>query len=160
MYRAIVPLLCLTLAACHSAQVPASSQEQQRQTSLPPPLRLIQTVPRGLAPGDAQTMRAAEMLPPDAGAFAKCAACHALTTGTHGIGPSLKGVYGRPAARAPGYRYSTALTQAGLVWDAATLDAFLTRPSEHVPGNKMTFAGLRDPAQRAQIIALMERYTN
>ena len=160
MHRAIIPSLCAALAACQSAQAPAEPQAEQRQASPPPPLRLIPVPPRGLAPSEAAVLRAAEVLPPDAGHFAKCAACHALTTDTNGIGPSLKGVYGRPAARAPGYRYSTALAQAGLVWDAATLDRFLTRPSDHVPGNKMTFAGLKDPAQRAQIIALMERYAD
>ncbi|MCA0979170.1 c-type cytochrome [Qipengyuania flava] len=88
----------------------------------------------------------------------KCAACHHLTPRIHGIGPSLAGIYGNPAASREGYRYSDELSQSGLVWDAATLNAFLASPKEHVPGTKMLFRGLSDPADRAQVIALLQRY--
>lgn len=90
--------------------------------------------------------------------FAKCASCHSLIPGRNGIGPSLAGVYGRHAASAPNFRYSEALAGSGLVWDAAKLDRFLTRPRDVVPGNKMTFSGLSDPAVRAEIIAYIQRY--
>ena len=94
----------------------------------------------------------------DAGAFKKCAACHTLTLGINGLGPSLAGIYGKPAAMREGYRYSDELSQSGLVWDAATLDAFLAAPKQRVPGTKMPFRGLSDPADRAQVIALIQRH--
>ena len=78
-------------------------------------------------------------LPEDAGAFMKCAACHTLTPGIHGLGPSLAGIYGKPAAMREGYRYSDELSLSDLVWDAATLDAFLAAPKEHTPGTEMPF---------------------
>ena len=92
--------------------------------------------------------------------FAKCMACHTSAPGRHGIGPSLAGAYGRPSASAPNYRYSTALKESGLVWDAATLDKFLENPRAVVPGTKMSFAGLKDPLQRAQVIAYIERHSD
>ncbi|MBX7459015.1 cytochrome c family protein [Qipengyuania sp. 1NDH17] len=92
--------------------------------------------------------------------FAKCRACHTATSDRHGIGPSLAGAYGRSSASAPNYRYSTALKESGLVWDAATLDKFLENPRAMVPGTKMSFAGLKDPLQRAQVIAYIERHSD
>jgi cytochrome c len=89
--------------------------------------------------------------------FAKCVSCHAVTPAFNGIGPSLAGVYGRKAGTEPTFRYSDAMRQSGLVWDAATLDKYLTKPRALVPGNKMALAGIDDPAVRAEIIAFLQR---
>ena len=97
-------------------------------------------------------------LPSDAGAYLKCAACHVLQSDINGIGPSLAGVYGKQAASNTKFAYSEAMRQSGLVWDTATLDRFLEDPEAVVPGNKMSFSGLSDPKERAQIIALLERF--
>jgi len=85
----------------------------------------------------------------------QCAMCHSVTPGTVGIGPSLAGVYGKPAASSPGYQYSPALIAAKLVWNDATLDKFLTSPQSDVPGTKMPFAGMTDAGQRADVIAYL-----
>lgn len=85
----------------------------------------------------------------------QCAMCHSATPGAGGIGPSLAGVYGKPAASSPGYQYSPALIAAKLVWNDATLDKFLTSPQSDVPGTKMPFAGLTDAGQRADVIAYL-----
>ena len=96
---------------------------------------------------------------PDAGgahaapaAFAQCATCHAIETGRDGIGPSLAGVFGAPAGRVPGFAYSAALRDSGIVWDEAALDAYLEDPQARVPGTRMIYAGLSDPAARAEVI--------
>jgi len=89
-------------------------------------------------------------------AFAQCAACHAVEPGKHGIGPSLAGVYGTKSGEIPGYAFSEAMKQAGLTWDDATLDTYLTNPMKVVPGTKMTYAGLSDPAQRKAIIEYLK----
>lgn len=89
-------------------------------------------------------------------AFAKCATCHQIAPGRNGVGPSLAGVYGAPAAHEPTYAYSTAMRTSGLVWDEATLDAYLVDPRAVVPGTKMVFPGVRDPAERAAIIAYLK----
>ena len=86
---------------------------------------------------------------------AQCAMCHAVLPGSSGIGPSLAGVYGQPAASQPDYDYSPALKNAHLTWTAASLDKFLASPQAAVPGTKMPFAGLPDATQRADVIAFL-----
>ena len=86
--------------------------------------------------------------------FGQCQACHSAD-GTNGVGPSLKGVVGRKAASAPGFRYSHAMSAASLTWDAATLDAFIADPQKVVVGTTMPFAGLPDAGQRASLIAYL-----
>ena len=85
-------------------------------------------------------------------AFAQCMSCHSVEPGKNLIGPSLHGVVGRRAASLPGYSYSPALKGAGLTWDAATLDKWIEGPMKLVPGTKMTYAGLADPAKRKALI--------
>jgi cytochrome c len=89
-------------------------------------------------------------------AYAQCAACHAVEPGKHGIGPSLHGVYGTKAGEIPGFAFSEKLKASGLTWDDATLDQWLAGPMKMVPGTKMSYAGLSDPAKRAEIIAYMK----
>jgi Cytochrome c2 len=89
-------------------------------------------------------------------AFGQCASCHSLEAGKHGIGPSLHGITGTKAGDIPGYNFSPALKASGLVWDDATLDNWLAAPMEMVPGTKMTYAGLSDPAKRKELIAFLK----
>jgi cytochrome c len=104
----------------------------------------------------AQTGGAIAASPPPP-SFAQCAVCHAVTAAApKKLGPTLAGVAGKPAATRPGYAYSPALKGSRIVWTDATLDAFLTRPSQVVPANKMGFAGVRDATARAQIIAYLK----
>lgn len=89
-------------------------------------------------------------------AFQACAACHSDKPGVKRIGPSLAGVFGKPAAQVHGFNYSPALAKAKLRWDRKTLDAFIARPKVVVPGNRMTYPGVTDPAKRAAIIDYMQ----
>ena len=88
--------------------------------------------------------------------YAQCAACHSVEPGKHGIGPSLHGVYGTKAGDIPGYAFSDKLKASGLTWDDATLDQWLAGPMKLVPGTRMTYAGMSDPAKRAEIIAYLK----
>jgi len=85
-----------------------------------------------------------------------CAACHSLEPGDNRLGPSLAGVFGRPAGSMAGYRFSNALRRSGIQWDAKTLDDFLASPQGVVPGNRMPYSGLADPLQRKAIIQALE----
>ncbi len=93
--------------------------------------------------------------------FIRCASCHDISsTASPKIGPNLMGVIGRKAGGLPGFDYSPAMRRQSFTWDEATLDRWLTRPSDVVPGTAMAFAGLPDPADRAAIIAYLRGPAN
>ena len=90
--------------------------------------------------------------------FKKCVACHSTDpSGRNGIGPNLRGVVGRPAARVPGFSYSPAMSASKLVWNEKTLTRFLAAPRQMVPGTRMTFVGLPNPQDRANVIAFLKQ---
>jgi len=93
-------------------------------------------------------------------AFQTCAGCHSVKPAENFDAPSLAGVYGRHAGTEPGYSYSTAMKNSKIIWDAATLDAYLTAPQKVVPNNQMAFAGLPDPRARAEIIRYLRSLSN
>ncbi len=90
--------------------------------------------------------------------FAKCKACHTIDQGgANGIGPNLFAVYGeKVAGERGGFAFSDALKGKGGTWDDATFDAWLTSPAKFAQGTKMTFAGIADAQQRADVIAYMK----
>lgn len=108
------------------------------------------------APGAVATKTAIAAAAAKPTAFAQCASCHSAEPGKHGIGPSLHGVYGTKAGEIPGYAFSEKLKASGLTWDDATLDQWLAGPIKMVPGTKMSYAGMSDPAKRAEIIAYLK----
>lgn len=85
-------------------------------------------------------------------AFGKCAACHSLEEGKNLVGPSLHGLAGRKAGSLAGFGYSPALKNSGITWDAAGLDRFITDPQAAVPGSRMPFTGIKEPAERAAVV--------
>jgi cytochrome c len=92
--------------------------------------------------------------------FRACAACHSVIPGHNMTGPSLAGIWGRKAGSLESFgRYSPALKEAGVVWNAATLDAWLKSPAQFIPGNGMKFAGIADEQQRAELIGFLKEAT-
>jgi cytochrome c len=91
--------------------------------------------------------------------FKKCTACHAVGEGArHKVGPQLNGITGRVAGTAEGYKYSKPMIEAGtggLAWNAETVAQYLRDPKGFVKGNKMAFAGLKDDAEVANVIAYL-----
>ena len=92
--------------------------------------------------------------PPES--FKQCAICHKVEPGQHGLGPSLAGVFGARSAHAGGFNYSDAMESANVTWNQATLDRYLANPQGVVPGTTMAFAGVKDAAKRAEIIAYLK----
>jgi len=87
--------------------------------------------------------------------YARCLACHALAYDR--VGPRHCGLIGRRAGSVPGFAYSEAMRKSGIVWNAKTLDRFLADPPGEVPGTTMTYAGVADARDRADLIAYLAR---
>lgn len=88
--------------------------------------------------------------------FKKCTACHTIAQGgPNGLGPNLWAAMGKPHGHVPGFAYSDALKSVPGVWDWKSMDAWLTSPRAYAPGTKMTFAGLGNPQDRANVIAYL-----
>jgi len=89
--------------------------------------------------------------------FAKCKACHTIDQGgANGIGPNLWATVGEPIGKGKGgFAFSGDLAGHGGNWDFANLDAWLASPKKFASGTKMSFAGLSNPEDRANIIVYM-----
>src|SRR5438477_11085917 len=89
--------------------------------------------------------------------FRACAACHSLEPDRNMTGPSLAGLWGRKAGSLPTFeRYSDALKSSGIIWDDRLLNGWLTDPKAMVPDNEMPFAGIKDAAVRADLLAFLK----
>ena len=93
--------------------------------------------------------------------FKKCAACHnAEPGGPNALGPALYGVMGNPVAGHPGFAFSDALKSKGGTWDWEAMSEWLANPRKFAPGTKMTFAGLGNPQDRADVMAFLNARDN
>lgn len=86
--------------------------------------------------------------------YQACTACHSVDE--NDLGPKHRGVFGRRAGTIADYSYSPALKASGLTWDRATLDRWLTNPSQLVPGTKMFFK-IDDAQGRADVISYLQQ---
>ena len=93
--------------------------------------------------------------------FKKCAACHnADKGGANQLGPNLWGVLGEPVGEGHGFAFSDALHKKGGTWNFDNLAQWLTSPKAFAPGTKMTFAGLGNPQDRANVIAFLNQHSD
>ena len=93
--------------------------------------------------------------------FQKCAACHTATKGgANGVGPNLWGALGKPHGHVPGFAYSEALKSKPGVWDWNSLSEWLKSPRKYAEGTKMTFAGLSNAKDRADVIAYLNQQSD
>jgi cytochrome c len=92
--------------------------------------------------------------------YGRCGACHAIDRDR--TGPRHRGLFGRRAGSVPGFPYSAAMKKAGekgLVWNEETLDKFLKNPLKFVPGTRMTYAGVPNDQDRADLLAYLKEAT-
>lgn len=89
--------------------------------------------------------------------FRKCAACHTIDKGgATGIGPNIYGIVGAEHAHIAGFSYSGAMAETkGKVWDWESLSKWIENPRAYIPGNKMSFAGIGRPQDRANLLAYL-----
>ena len=93
--------------------------------------------------------------------FNKCMACHnADKGGANQMGPNLWGVVGAPIGEGRGFAFSDALSKKGGTWNWDNLSQWLTSPKAFAPGTKMTFAGLSNPQDRANVIAFLNTHSD
>lgn len=136
---AMVAAGLVALAGCGGSKEPAAQQETGEQGA------------GQQDSGPSDTVAAADTAAPPP-AFGQCISCHSVKAGVNGVGPSLHGVVGRKAGTVPGFAYSDALKAWGKTLDPAELDTWLTAPMKDVPGTKMVFPGIPDPARRKAVI--------
>ncbi len=108
-------------------------------------------------PIDLATMMKTADLDRGAKIFKKCASCHSIGKGEAAkVGPNLYAVVGRAKA-ATAFAYSDAMKAKGGSWDIESINNFITKPKDFVPGTKMAFAGLKKPQDRADVILFLQK---
>ena len=88
--------------------------------------------------------------------FRRCASCHTIAEGARNlVGPNLYGLFSRHAGELEGFNYSAAVRESGIEWSPEHLDSWLSDPRGYIPGNRMSFVGLRDANDRRDVIAYL-----
>jgi cytochrome c len=88
---------------------------------------------------------------------AQCSTCHSnARNGGVILGPPLYGVIGRKAGSLTGFNYSSAMKSAGFQWDSERLHAYLPAPRSYLPGVRMTYSGLKNPADLNDLVAYLQ----
>ncbi len=85
--------------------------------------------------------------------YSRCLACHEIAYDR--TGPRHCGLIGRKAGSVPGFAYSDAMKHSGITWTVKTLDRFIADPLKTVPGTAMGYDGVKDPKERADLIAYL-----
>lgn len=152
---------CLVLVAMHIAS--GAIFEQAAPAKPGYDIAVQEQQPQGgAAPAASTEVPIASLLPTasaDRGAQVakQCQACHNFQEGQGAkVGPNLYGVVGRAIASVPGFNYSAALKGMGGTWTFDALNTWLLKPSADAPGTAMTFAGISNEKQRADIIAYLD----
>jgi cytochrome c len=152
---AVAALVLLGLAACGRKEEPVMPQTDAPSADVAPAA--------GPAPEQLKALLASLPAPYSSGnpengkrVAGLCRSCHSFEKGGPNMtGPNLYGVYGKAAGVHPDYSHSQALKSAGITWDAQTLDKWVENPRQLVPGNKMTFAGIKKPQDRVDLVAYL-----
>ena len=156
----------LLTAACGGAEKPADAPAADTPTAA---VESPDTMAAAPAPADAAAPVAAAA--PAAGVtlasltgdaakgekvFAQCKACHVAEAGKNRVGPSLWAIVGRKSGSVEGFNYSKANKESGVTWSEDVLFTYLEAPQKFMPGTRMAFGGLKQPQDRADVIAYLK----
>ncbi len=150
---------CLVLVAMHIASGAIFTQEPPAKPGYEIAVKEEAPVGAPAAPAEVpiENLLASASAERGANVARQCQACHNFQEGQGAkVGPDLYGVVGRTVASAPGFNYSAALKKMGGTWTFDALNKWLTKPSADAPGTAMTFAGLSNEKQRADVIAYLD----
>lgn len=160
MHRpALIAIVAFTLTGCGQPDDPAQKGAPSAGPASPAPApspsptaaektAILATLPAPFNAGDLDNGRRV---------FARCRSCHTVTEGGPNMtGPNLYGVFGQQAGAHAGFNYSTAMKEAGFVWDGERLDEWLENPRTFLKGTKMSFAGIPDATDRRDVIAFLK----
>lgn len=104
-------------------------------------------------PARAQDAAAGELV------FRRCLPCHSIGEGAKNkVGPELNGLDGRHSGTAPGYSYSDANKNSGVVWDKANFERYIADPRAMIPGTKMIFPGIKNPKDVENLWAYVSQF--
>ncbi len=147
----IAAALALALAACAQPVEQAEAPAEVAASPAPGAERIALAVTdAGGAPLSGDPARGRRI-------FAQCASCHSLEDGVNRVGPTLHAIIGRRSGSIEGFRYSNANRIAAVTWSEQELFAYLENPRARMPGTIMAYAGLRNPQQRADLIAYLKQ---
>ena len=86
--------------------------------------------------------------------FKRCKSCHSFTKNK--IGPNLGNIFNQKAGIVEGFKYSKAMKNSDIIWNACSLDSFLKKPKKYIKGTKMRFAGLKKKSHRDALIEYLK----
>lgn len=148
----LASVMTLALAACGQSEAPAPATPAAAPAAQagPSPEEIQAALAALPAPYNEANYEAGRRV------FAQCRSCHTINAGGQNrVGPNLHGVFGREIGSVEGFNYSRPVQDADFVWDGERLDHWLANPQTFLPGNRMAFAGVRDEAQRRDLIAYL-----
>ena len=151
------------LTACGGSDAPANDTPAEEAPPAKAPAEAAPAAAPAEAAVDAVSPFAALPAPYNTADYARgrrtwklCQSCHITAEGGGNlVGPNLHGLFGREAGTLEGFAYSPALQEADFIWTPDKVDHWLENPRTFLPGNRMTFAGVRKPDDRLAVVVYL-----